>query len=58
MRCIGFGDREDVCENEATTPAGIWCVPCEEDRRETIAEQLERVGARFAADVAQLGPTP
>jgi hypothetical protein len=56
VKCIGYGPREDVCEAEATTPAGIWCPVCELERRETISRQFEKIGASFAAALADSEP--
>jgi hypothetical protein len=56
-RCIGFGDREDRCEEEATTRAGLWCPACEAALFAARMAQFEAIGARFAADVARAGST-
>lgn len=53
MKCIGYGSLEDRCEEEATTPAGIWCPGCEEDRRATVTRAFDRISASFAADLAK-----
>lgn len=55
MKCIGFGDREDHCDEEATAPAGIWCAGCETERRCAIAAAFDRAGAQFAADLVRAG---
>lgn len=42
-RCIGFGEHEDVCENEAgATHSPIWCQRCDTLR-------LAHLNERFAA---------
>jgi hypothetical protein len=56
-RCIGFGELEDSCEEEATTRAGLWCPACEAARRVAITAQFEAIGARFAADAARAEST-
>lgn len=47
-RCIGYGEREGVCENVAGTPwTPLWCTPCDEERRATISRQLAEISAGF-----------
>jgi len=46
--CIGFGEREGVCENIAGTPwTPLWCTECDEQRRSHITEQMEGILASF-----------
>jgi len=48
--CIGWGDREGVCENEAgTTWTRLWCSDCDERRRAHITAEMEKVTAAFEA---------
>lgn len=42
MKCIGFGQFEGQCKNEAGTPwTPYWCDRCDEIRRSRITKQLE-----------------
>jgi hypothetical protein len=46
--CIGFGARENVCENVADlelNPSGLWCRTCELDRRVAITAQMNEIKA-------------
>ena len=47
MKCIGFGAKERVCENEAGTPwSQYWCDDCDADRREHITKRLDSMVAQ------------
>ena len=47
--CIGFGEREGVCTNEAGTPwTPLWCDECDEQRRAHISAQFEKMDAGFS----------
>lgn len=47
-RCIGFAEREGLCENEAGTPwTPLWCTECDEARRAHLQRQLEELSDRF-----------
>ena len=40
--CIGFGEYEGKCQNEAGTPwTPYWCPRCDELRRKHISDQLD-----------------
>lgn len=46
--CIGFGEREGKCENEAGTPwTDLWCLPCDEARRAHITNRLRAIVGSF-----------
>jgi hypothetical protein len=46
--CIGYGEREGVCENEAGTPwTRLWCLPCDEERRAALTRQMAEITAAF-----------
>lgn len=48
--CIGFGDREGTCTNEAGTPwTPLWCPECDENRRASIRAQLKDIAASLAS---------
>lgn len=41
-KCLGYGEAEGRCTNEAGTPwTPYWCPSCDELRRATITAQLE-----------------
>ncbi len=47
-RCLGFGENEGKCENEAgSTHSPYWCQECDEKRRAHISAQMEAIMARF-----------
>lgn len=47
-KCIGFGEYEGKCDNEAGTKwTPHWCLRCDELRRAHITRQLEDIGKRF-----------
>jgi hypothetical protein len=48
--CIGFGEHEGICPNEADTPAGLWCSACEADRIAHISAQMADITASFRAE--------
>lgn len=55
-RCLGFGEREDVCDNEAgSTHSHLWCQECDDARRAHITAQMEKISASDGA--ANNGPT-
>ena len=42
MKCVGFGEYEDICTNEAGTPwTPYWCARCDEIRKESISKNFE-----------------
>jgi hypothetical protein len=42
MKCIGYGEKEGKCTNEAGTPwTPHWCKECDQVRRDTITKQLQ-----------------
>lgn len=44
MKCLGYGEKEGKCKNEAGTPwSPHWCPECDKIRRETIAKQMEEI---------------
>jgi hypothetical protein len=48
MRCIGFGEHEGSCDNEAgSTHSDHWCQRCDELRRAHITARLEDLGRRW-----------
>lgn len=50
MKCLGYGESEGVCENEAGTPwTPLWCLPCDEERRSRITASFERILTNFPA---------
>lgn len=53
-RCIGYGEQEGVCTNKAGTPwTPLWCLPCDEDRRETITAQMKAISASIAGEMTE-----
>jgi hypothetical protein len=51
-RCIGFGEREGVCENPAGGPPRdnpIWCGECDTARIEHISAQFQKIKEGFRA---------
>jgi hypothetical protein len=47
-RCIGFGEREGGCKNEAGTPwTHLWCSQCDEERRAYLTGQFEALSEMF-----------
>lgn len=41
-RCVGYGEHEGVCVNDAGTLwTPYWCPQCDEQRRAHITKQLE-----------------
>jgi hypothetical protein len=49
-RCIGFGEREGVCENAAGGPPRdnpIWCGECDTARIEHISAQFQKIEEGF-----------
>jgi hypothetical protein len=41
-KCLGYGDREGKCDQEAGTPwTPYWCPACDKVRREAITASLE-----------------
>jgi len=48
MKCIGYGEFEGKCDNEAGTPwTPYWCLRCDKIRRATITKQLEDIRDSF-----------
>lgn len=50
-RCIGFGEREGVCRNEAGGPPRdnpIWCGECDTARIAYISGQFKKIEANRA----------
>ncbi len=48
MKCLGYGEYENKCENEAGTPwTPHWCERCDKIRRATITEHLEEILTSF-----------
>ncbi len=49
-KCIGFGDKEGCCDNEAGTQWGpLWCLECDEKRIAHIDAQMQKISTKFAA---------
>jgi hypothetical protein len=50
--CIGFGEFEGTCENEAgDSPwSKLWCLRCDRLRLDHITAQMEKISARFAVE--------
>lgn len=47
-KCIGYGEFEGQCDQDAGTPwTTLWCMRCDELRREMITESLEKICAKF-----------
>lgn len=47
--CIGFGEYEGKCQNEAGTPwTPYWCPRCDALRRGHISAQLEAIMQKHA----------
>ena len=45
-RCIGFGEREGICENDAGGPPRdnpIWCGECDKARIEYLSGQFVKL---------------
>jgi len=49
MKCIGFGDKENKCDNFVSVKyqSTYWCDTCEENRRKTITGQLNSLLKSF-----------
>jgi hypothetical protein len=46
--CIGYGEREGLCANPAGTPwTPLWCPECDQERRDTITQQMADISAAF-----------
>ena len=49
--CIGFGEREGCCDNEAGTPwTDLWCPECDEKRRAHVTAQMGDILAALRED--------
>ena len=49
-RCIGFGEFEGKCANEAGTKwTPYWCERCDQLRMAHISKSLEEIDASFSA---------
>lgn len=51
-RCIGFGEREGVCENDAGGPPRdnpVWCGECDTARIEYLSGQFKKIEEGFRA---------
>ena len=49
--CIGFGEREGVCEKSAGTPwTPLWCAECDQERRDSITASMAKITAAFEED--------
>ena len=47
--CIGFGEYEGKCQNEADTPwTPYWCSRCDKLRQRYISDQLDKLMNDFA----------
>jgi hypothetical protein len=47
-KCIGYGEFEGKCNNEAGTPwTPHWCDRCDKIRRATITKNLEEILESF-----------
>ena len=50
MRCIGFGEFEDTCEEEAgASHSPLWCPRSDDLRRAHLDERFKEIGRQFAA---------
>lgn len=48
MRCLGFGEFEGKCQNEAGTSASpFWCPRCDGLRRDHISKQLDEINSKI-----------
>ena len=50
MRCIGYGDTEGLCKNQAEktqTNGGVWCKECNKRRLAAIEKQFADMMDRF-----------
>jgi hypothetical protein len=52
--CIGYGEFEGKCTNEAGTPwTPYWCKRCDEIRRKTITKQLKEISDSFSNEESE-----
>lgn len=50
-RCIGFGEREGICENTAAArDPYLWCDECERARRGHLNNQFAEISALMRRD--------
>ena len=50
-RCVGFGEYEGQCRNEAGTPwTPYWCNRCDKLRRSHISDSLKELVKRKEVD--------
>lgn len=48
MKCIGYGNYENKCTNNAgSSHSDYWCQRCDDIRRKTIRKQLENIRDSF-----------
>jgi len=48
MKCIGFGEYERKCTNEAgSSHSKLWCQRCDDLRRISLTRDLEEIAASF-----------